>query len=84
MGTEKAFLKEFLVDRLMQAPTGIAIFSAPDSTITAANASYSRMADRPEDDLLGQPLLTALPELRKVMESQLRHVLATGNPYLGG
>jgi PAS domain S-box-containing protein len=81
MGMEKAFKREFLVDGLMQAPTGIAIFSVPDFIITAANPFYRRIVNRREEDLMGRPLLSAIPEIRKEVEPPLQQVLATGKPY---
>lgn len=83
MGMEKAFQTEFLVDGFMQAPTGIAIFSVPDFIITAANPFYRRIVDRREEDLLGRPLFSVLPEIRKVVEPLFQQVLLTRKPYFG-
>ncbi|QMW03853.1 PAS domain-containing sensor histidine kinase [Spirosoma foliorum] len=66
-----------------QSPVGIAILSGPDLSFRMANPFYSALVGRKPDDLLGKPLLEALPELTgQGFDQLLNGVAATGVPYL--
>src|SRR5206468_2115603 len=51
-----------LVALFEQSPSFIAVLRGPDHVFETANAAYLRLVGR--DDILGKPLLEALPELR--------------------
>jgi PAS domain S-box-containing protein len=64
------------------APSFMAVLRVPGYVFEMANASYRQLAGR--DDLIGRPLLEALPELAEqgIVET-LDSVLLTGHPYRG-
>ncbi len=65
-----------------QAPAGICILSGPDFVFEFANELYCRMVGR--SDLLGKPLLDALPELRgQGYDDLLRQVLCSNETFVG-
>ncbi len=66
-----------------QAPVAMAIVGAtPDLPFTMANPLYTELVGRDVDDLLGVPLLKALPEVAgQGFDELLRQVIATGTPY---
>ncbi|MFO0579826.1 MAG: ATP-binding protein [Polyangia bacterium] len=66
----------------MQMPVAIAILEGPQHTFTFANAAYLAIVGG--RDVLGKPLLEALPELRgQGLEQLMDQVVATGVPYVG-
>jgi PAS domain S-box-containing protein len=65
-----------------QAPAGICILRGPDFVFDFANELYCRMVGR--SDLLGKPLLEALPELRgQGFDDLLREVIRTNETFIG-
>jgi PAS domain S-box-containing protein len=65
-----------------QAPAGICILSGPDFVFDFANQLYCRMVGR--NDLLGKPLLAAMPELRgQGFDDLLREVVRTNEAFVG-
>lgn len=80
MGIETAFSKDFVVEGFTHAPAGIAVFSIPDCTAKMANTAYLRMMGLTEDRLLGKPLFSVLPEMRRRAEPSFQQVLDTGMP----
>ncbi|MVM35691.1 PAS domain-containing protein [Spirosoma sp. HMF4905] len=67
-----------------QAPVGVAILGlGEDFTIDVANPFYHELCGRAANQLVGKPLLEALPELAgQGFEERLRQVIATGVPYV--
>ena len=66
-----------------QAPVAIAIISEHDLTFRTANHFYGELVGRAPDELVGKPLLEALPELRgQGFDQLLKGVMATGTPYI--
>ena len=66
-----------------QSPVGIAIISDPDLTFRMANPFYGELVGRKPDQLVGKPLLKALPEISgQGFDQLLRNVIDTGVPYL--
>jgi signal transduction histidine kinase len=53
-----------LEELLAQAPVGIGLFEGPELRITVANERIAAMWGRPLAEVLGRPLLEAVPELR--------------------
>lgn len=74
-----------LQDLLLQAPAVIAMLRGPEHVFELANARYLHAVGRDDAaDLLGKPLLTALPELEgQGFDTLLDEVLATGRPVAG-
>jgi signal transduction histidine kinase len=65
-----------------QAPTFLAVLRGPTHVFELVNAAYTQLVGR--HDLVGQPLLTALPELREQGFLELLDgVLASGEPFVG-
>jgi signal transduction histidine kinase len=66
-----------------QAPVAIAILRGPDLTYELANKQYVAMVNRAaENDLVGKPMLEALPELRNQgIDTLVYEVIRTGNAY---
>ncbi|WP_077921286.1 PAS domain-containing protein [Spirosoma sp. 209] len=64
------------------APVGIALISGKELIFQMANPFYGRLAGRPPHELVGKPLLTALPELAgQGFDELLRQVMSTGESY---
>ena len=83
MEFEAAFTKGITAEGLMQAPTGIAIYSVPDYVVKAANPFFLEMVDRDEKGLIGIPLFDAFPEARSNIRPLLDSVRETGKAYYG-
>jgi PAS domain S-box-containing protein len=66
----------------MQAPAGICILQGPEFRYELINPLYQELF--PGRELLGKPLMEALPELKdSPLWGILRDVLSTGRPYEG-
>ena len=67
-----------------QSPSIIAVLRGADHRFALANDSYLQLVGRAAEDILGKPLLEALPELRgQGFDGLLDGVLASGVPYVG-
>ena len=76
--------KQHLRALFTQAPTPIAILTGPSHIIELANPMTCALWGRAEHEVLGRPLLDALPELHgQPFQSLLDRVLSTGEPYVG-
>ncbi|GGF12224.1 PAS domain-containing sensor histidine kinase [Hymenobacter cavernae] len=76
--------RQLLHDVLHQAPVAIAYLEGPDYRITLANPTVCEIWARPQPQLIGVPLLQALPELQgQGIKELLDGVLYTSNPYTG-
>ncbi len=66
------------------SPVGIATLSVDDEMVfQSANIFYCELVGRNREDLIGKPLLKALPELEgQGFDDLLREVIITGNPYM--
>ncbi len=65
-----------------QAPAGICILRGPELTFEFANDHYRSLVGGRE--LVGKPLLAALPELEgQGLDALLHRVMASGDPYVG-
>ncbi len=67
-----------------EAPVGIAMLRGPEYTFTLANDAYLTLADRTHPgDLVGKPLLTAMPELKSQgVEALLADSMRSGEPIV--
>lgn len=67
-----------------QSPVAIATLSAAEDLVfQSANRFYGELVGRPPQDLVGKPLLQALPEINGQGFDQLLHnVVATGVPFI--
>jgi signal transduction histidine kinase/ActR/RegA family two-component response regulator len=73
--------RAWLYDLFAQAPAAICVLRGNALTFEMANPLYRRVVGR--HDLLGRPLMEALPELRgQGFDELLRGVMATGVPYV--
>jgi signal transduction histidine kinase len=71
-----------LTELFRQAPAFIAVLRGPQFVFEMANASYYQLVGYRE--IIGRPLLDALPELRgQGFEDLLATVLETGEPFQG-
>ncbi|QKG59212.1 PAS domain-containing protein (plasmid) [Hymenobacter sp. BRD128] len=69
---------------LHQAPVAIALLEGPTYRILLANPTVCELWTRPSEQLLGVPLLEALPELQgQGVDTLLNGVLRTGEPFYG-
>jgi signal transduction histidine kinase/FixJ family two-component response regulator len=75
---DRARLQQFFA----QAPAGICILRGPELTFEFANDHYRALVGR--RDIIGKPLLTALPELEgQGLDTLLHDVMASGEAYVG-
>lgn len=67
-----------------QSPVGIATISIDeDLAFQSANIFYGELVGRKPEELIGKPLLTALPELKgQGFDELLKEVIRTGNAYI--
>ena len=66
------------------APVAITVLRGPDHVIELANARVCQVWGRTEAQVVGKPLLEALPEVAgQGLEELLAGVLRTGIPYVG-
>ncbi|HEY9449361.1 MAG TPA: ATP-binding protein [Gemmatimonadaceae bacterium] len=71
-----------LADVFRQAPALMAVLEGPDHVFTLVNDAYYQTVG--ERDLIGKPVLEALPEVRgQGFVELLDQVLRTGEPYVG-
>jgi len=76
--------KQHLRALFMQAPTPIVMLRGPDHVVELANPLTCKVWGRTEAEVVGKPLVDALPELRdQPFKSLLDGVLRTGVPYIG-
>ena len=69
---------------LDQAPVGMSLSQGEDLVITSANPMICDMWGYRAEQVMGKPLLDAIPELRgQGFDTLLQNVLLTGNPYHG-
>jgi signal transduction histidine kinase len=81
---EAELQKQHLHDLFMQAPTLIAVLRGPDFIVELANEGVCRAWGRPQDTIVGRPLLDALPALHGQMFAPLlRDVYTTGRAREG-
>ncbi|SCY81046.1 PAS domain S-box-containing protein [Microvirga guangxiensis] len=74
--------RQHLQDLFEQAPGFIAAVSGPDHVFTMANAAYRNLVDR--TDLLGKPVIEALPEIvGQGFVDLLDRVYRSGEPFVG-
>lgn len=66
-----------------QSPVGIATLTTEDLIFKSANAFYGELVGRKPHEIIGKPLLEALPELTgQGFDDLLKVVVATGKPYI--
>jgi PAS domain S-box-containing protein len=69
---------------MMQAPVGIAIYRGPHYVVEVANPVHLSIVDKTEHEVIGYPLLEALPELRSQgFREILDDVVRTGKAFQG-
>ncbi len=81
---EAELQKRQLTDLMMQAPTPMVVLRGDQFVIELANEHACRLWMRDPGDVIGKPILDALPELRdQVFEELLSEVFRTGEAYVG-
>ncbi|WP_187632079.1 PAS domain-containing protein [Hymenobacter lutimineralis] len=66
-----------------QAPVAVAIFRGPDYLIEVANVLVAQLWGRTPEEVVGRPLLEALPEVRdQGFKELMDEVVATGSPFV--
>jgi PAS domain S-box-containing protein len=76
--------RQQLHEVLHQAPVAMALLEGPEFRIALANPAVREIWARSEEELLGQPLLQALPELEgQGVDDLLGGVLRSGEPFFG-
>lgn len=81
---EAELQKDHLYSLFMQTPTPICILSGPQHIIDLANAQICTAWGRQHDQVIGRPLMEALPELKgQVFEQLLDGVFRTGETQFG-
>jgi signal transduction histidine kinase len=71
-----------LLNLFAQAPVAICVFRGPDYVLDVLNPPMAQLAGKPVADLVGQPLLVAMPELAdQGLVTLLDQVRRTGLPY---
>ena len=81
---EAELQKQHLRELFMQAPTPIVILNGPEHRIELANPLTCQVWGRREEDVVGRPLLEALPELvDQPFKNYLDGVLTTGKTWIG-
>ncbi|HEX3099047.1 MAG TPA: ATP-binding protein, partial [Usitatibacter sp.] len=81
---EAQLQREHLYSLFMQAPNPMAILRGPAFLVDLANPPICEVWGRRHEQVIGRPLLDALPELdEQVYPGLLRGVLATGVAYVG-
>lgn len=72
-----------LIHVFQQAPVAIAIVSGPEFIIDIANPGICEIWGKKQQDVLGKPVLDALPEIRdQGIQELLDGVVQTGIPYV--
>jgi PAS domain S-box-containing protein len=67
-----------------QAPVGIAVLRGNDFVFEAANDNYLRLIGKSQPEVVGKPILDALPELiNQGIVELLTRVIETGEPFFG-
>ena len=73
---------KYLSEQFARAPAGIAVVTGPQHVFEMVNPTYDQFTGL--RDVVGKPLLDALPELREqVFPSLLDRVYRTGEPEIG-
>ncbi|MBD2751659.1 PAS domain-containing protein [Spirosoma validum] len=66
-----------------QSPVGVAIIREENLTFEMANPFYGHLVGRQPDQIVGKPLLEALPELAgQGFDELLKNVISTGTPFI--
>lgn len=72
-----------LLELFEQSPVGIAIIHKENLTFAMANQFYGKLVGREPQQIIGKPLLEAIPEIQEQgFEELLQGVIATGIPYI--
>ncbi|PRY12268.1 PAS domain S-box-containing protein [Pontibacter ummariensis] len=80
---EMARQREYLNDIFQQAPVGITILRGPQFIVDLANPGICEIWGRKPADVLGKPVLEAIPEaLDQGIKELLEGVLNTGVPFV--
>ncbi|WP_191906427.1 PAS domain-containing protein [Hymenobacter baengnokdamensis] len=76
--------RQQLYSLLQQAPVAFAYLEGPEHIITLANPLVCRLWDRQPEEVIGLPLLVALPEIQgQGFDQLLAEVLRTAQPFHG-
>lgn len=71
-----------LLSLFEQSPVGVAMIRKEELVFTMANPFYCRLVGRKAEEILGKPLMEALPEMEgQGFDALLKNVIDTGVPY---
>ena len=70
-------------DSVKQAPLGIVILRGDDYLVEMANENYLFLVDKTEEEFIGKPLFSTLPEVKEVIEDIFIEIKQSGNPFFG-
>lgn len=74
--------RQQLLSSFNDMPVGLALISGNDLVFDVVNPFYGRLAGRAPGELVGKPLMEAIPELKgQGFDVKLRSVMATGKPF---
>ncbi|AMM52837.1 hypothetical protein TH61_08125 [Rufibacter sp. DG15C] len=80
---ETARRQAYLTELFQQAPVAICIMSGPDHVIDLANPGICELWGKRHEDVIGKPILEAIPEVRdQGIKELLDGVVHTGIPYV--
>jgi PAS domain S-box-containing protein len=80
---ETARRQAYLTELFQQAPVAICIMSGPEYVIDLANPGICELWGKRHEDVIGRPVLDALPEVRdQGIKELLDGVVQTGIPYV--
>ncbi|SKB79746.1 PAS domain-containing sensor histidine kinase [Dyadobacter psychrophilus] len=72
-----------LLELFEQSPVGIAIIHKDKLTFTMANQFYAKLVGKQQQQIVGKPLVEAIPEIAgQGFEQLLQDVIDTGVPYV--
>ncbi|MCF2489355.1 PAS domain S-box protein [Dyadobacter sp. CY347] len=72
-----------LLELFEQSPVGIAIIDKDNLTFTMANPFYGKLVGRDPQDIIGKPLMEAIPEIEgQGFDALLQGVIDTGVPFV--
>ncbi|MFD1185155.1 sensor histidine kinase [Pontibacter rugosus] len=74
--------QEYLNEIFQQAPVGITMLRGPQYIVEIANPGVCEIWGRKQEDVLGRPVLEALPEAVEQVKDLLDGVLRTGTPFV--
>lgn len=67
----------------LQAPVSIVVYEGENHIVKVASEVGLELWGKKEEEVIGRPFFEVSPELREGQEGLLKHVLKTGEPFIG-